>query len=72
MRRLASLFAGPGAAWLFTRTGSWTKVFWAMICCDLIAAFAALLWLKPVARRTVQRAEATLGPMVAAPGSAAD
>ncbi len=70
---LASIFAGPGAAWMFSKTGSWTKVFWAMICCDLIAAFAALLWLKPVARRTVQHAEATLGPaVVAAPGSAAD
>jgi len=56
----AALFAGPGAAWLFSKTGSWSKVFWIMICCDLIAALLALLWLKPVARRTIQQAEATL------------
>ena len=49
-----ALFAGFGAAWLFEKTGSWTKVFWAMIACDLIAAFLALFWLKPVAKRTVE------------------
>ena len=32
-----------------------------MIACDLIAAFLALLWLKPVAKRTIAQAEATLG-----------
>src|SRR5207302_686376 len=31
---VASFLAGPGAAWMFARTGSWTKVFWAMIACD--------------------------------------
>ena len=56
--RLAALFAGPGAAWLFARTGSWSKVFWAMIACDLIAAFMALLWLKPLAARVVRKSEA--------------
>jgi OFA family oxalate/formate antiporter-like MFS transporter len=61
----ASLFAGPGAAWLFSKTGAWTKVFWIMIACDLIAAFLALLWLKPVARRTIAHAEATLGAGIA-------
>ncbi len=55
---LAALFAGPGAAWLFARTGSWSKVFWAMIACDLIAAFMALLWLKPLAARVVRKSEA--------------
>ena len=71
---LASIFAGPGAAWMFAKTGSWTKVFWAMICCDLIAAFAALLWLKPIAKRTVQQAQASVGgaQVAAVPGSAAD
>jgi OFA family oxalate/formate antiporter-like MFS transporter len=54
---LATLFAAPGAAWLFARTGSWTKVFWAMIICDLIAAFMALLWLKPLASRMVRESE---------------
>jgi MFS transporter, OFA family, oxalate/formate antiporter len=54
---LATLFAAPGAAWLFEKTGSWTKVFWAMIICDLIAAFMALLWLKPLAARAVRKSE---------------
>jgi OFA family oxalate/formate antiporter-like MFS transporter len=51
---LATMFAAPGAAWLFEKTGSWTKVFWAMIICDILAAFMALLWLKPLAARTVK------------------
>jgi OFA family oxalate/formate antiporter-like MFS transporter len=57
---VATLFAAPGAAWLFEKTGSWTKVFWAMIICDLIAAFMALLWLKPLATRTVEESESGL------------
>jgi len=56
---LATLFAAPGAAWLFEKTGSWTKVFWAMIACDLIAAFMALLWLKPLAAKTVRASESS-------------
>lgn len=60
---LATLFAAPGAAWLFEKTGSWTKVFWAMIICDVIAAFMALLWLKPLAARTVKEAE-SIAPVV--------
>src|SRR5271168_3940203 len=55
----ATLFAAPGAAWLFAKTGSWSKVFWAMIACDLIAAFMALLWLKPLAARVVRESERT-------------
>ena len=46
-----------GGAWMFGKTGSWGRVFWAMIACDLLAAFIALLWLKPVAARTIARAE---------------
>src|ERR1700730_14558643 len=49
-----AFFAGVGAAWLFEKTGSWTKVFWAMIACDLIAALLALFWLKPLAARTIE------------------
>lgn len=56
---VAAAFAGPGAAWLFTKTGSWTKVFWAMIICDLAAAFMALLWLKPLAQRAVKAQESS-------------
>ena len=57
---VAAAFAGPGAAWIFTKTGSWSKVFWGMIICDLAAAFMALLWLKPLAARAVKNAEKTL------------
>jgi len=63
----AAAFAGPGAAWLFAKTGSWTKVFWAMIICDLIAAFMALLWLKPMAARAVRKSEATAPVLNSAP-----
>ena len=54
---LAALFAAPGAAWIFAKTGSWSKVFWAMIVCDVVGAFMALLWLKPVAARAVKASE---------------
>src|ERR1700723_3696862 len=60
---LAAAFAGPGAAWLFAKTGSWSKVFWAMIICDLIAAFMALLWLKPLAAKVVRKSEETAAAM---------
>ena len=56
---VAAAFAGPGAAWLYAKTGSWNKVFWAMIVCDVVAAFMALLWLKPLARRVVNDSERT-------------
>ncbi len=57
---VAAAFAGPGAAWIFTKTGSWSKVFWGMIICDLAAAFMALLWLKPLAARAVKNSEKAL------------
>jgi MFS transporter, OFA family, oxalate/formate antiporter len=59
---LATLFAAPGAAWLFEKTGSWTKVFWAMIICDIIAALMALLWLKPMAAKAVRVSEPETNP----------
>ena len=63
-----AFFAGVGAAWLFEKTGSWTKVFWAMIACDLIAAFLALFWLKSVAKRTIEESNAAIpAPSVATP-----
>jgi MFS transporter, OFA family, oxalate/formate antiporter len=64
---LATLFAAPGAAWLFEKTGSWTKVFWAMIFCDVVAAFMALLWLKPLAASTVRAADASSSANIPAP-----
>jgi MFS transporter, OFA family, oxalate/formate antiporter len=61
----AAFFAGFGAAWLFEKTGSWTRVFYAMIACDLIAAFLALFWLKRVAQHTVDESESGLHPIPA-------
>jgi len=55
-----AFFAGVGAAWLFEKTGSWTRVFYAMIVCDLVAAFLALFWLKRVAAHTVEESESAL------------
>jgi OFA family oxalate/formate antiporter-like MFS transporter len=57
---LASIFAGPVAALASVKTGSWQSVFYVMIACDLTAAFMALVWLKPVAARTVARTEMAL------------
>lgn len=54
---LASIFAGPIAALASVRTGNWVAVFWVMMACDLTAAILALLWLKPVAQRTIAQAE---------------
>jgi OFA family oxalate/formate antiporter-like MFS transporter len=59
---LASIFAGPVAALASARSGTWVPVFWAMILCDLTAAFLALLWLKPLAERTIQRIDGTSPP----------
>jgi MFS transporter, OFA family, oxalate/formate antiporter len=54
----ASIFAAPVAAYVMLKTGSWIPVFYVMIGCDIVAAFMALLWLKPVAARTIAAAEA--------------
>ena len=53
----ASIFAAPVAAFVMAKTGSWVPVFYVMIVCDIVAAFMALLWLKPVAARTIAAAE---------------
>jgi len=56
-KRLASIFAGPVAALASVQKGSWIGVFWVMIACDLVAAVLALVWLKPVAARTIARTQ---------------
>jgi OFA family oxalate/formate antiporter-like MFS transporter len=53
----ASFFAGPVAAMASMKTGSWVDIFYAMIACDIVAAFMALLWLKPFAKGTIEDAE---------------
>ncbi|MFZ3210044.1 MAG: hypothetical protein WA188_00875, partial [Terriglobales bacterium] len=72
---LASIFAGPVAAMASVKTGSWMAIFWVMIACNVLAAFLALFWLKPVAKRTIADAEAMLSETVpatrgAVPGAA--
>jgi len=64
----AAIFSAPVAAFVMLKTGSWVPVFYVMIACDIIAAFMALLWLKPVAKRTIAVAEARLNRAVQAPG----
>jgi len=54
----AAIFSAPVAAYVMLKTGSWVPVFYVMIACDIIAAFMALLWLKPVAKRTIAEARA--------------
>ena len=56
----ASIFAGWGAAKLVEAMGSWLPVFWVAVGCDLLAAALALFWLKPLAMRTVARAQKAL------------
>jgi MFS family permease len=54
----AAIFSAPVAAYVMLKTGSWVPVFYVMIACDIVAAFMALLWLKPVAKRTIAEAKA--------------
>jgi MFS family permease len=44
---VGSILAGPGAALVMTRAGSWLPVFWTAVACNVIAAGLAVLWLKP-------------------------
>jgi len=62
---IASIFAGPVAALASAKTGSWVTIFWIMIACDVMAAFMALLWLKPLAKRTVRRVDKVRQAVVA-------
>ena len=58
---LGSILAGPGAALLMTRAGSWIPVFWTAVACNVIAAGLAVLWLKPrVARLAKGEREAVV------------
>ncbi|MGH9782962.1 MAG: oxalate/formate MFS antiporter [Terriglobia bacterium] len=53
----AAILAGPVAAAVGLSSFGWEPVFWAMITCDLVAAFMALFWLKPTAARIIARAQ---------------
>ena len=54
------------------KTGSWMGIFWIMIACNVVAAFLALFWLKPVAIRTYQEAQEMLRLEEAAVQAAAE
>ena len=59
---VASIFAAPIAAKMAASSGSWVGVFYAMIACSVVAALMALLWLKPLAAKTIQKSqESALG-----------
>jgi phosphotransferase system glucose/maltose/N-acetylglucosamine-specific IIC component len=45
------------AALASVKTGSWMMIFWIMIVCNVVAAFLAMFWLKPVAAATLERAK---------------
>lgn len=50
---VATLLAGPGAAMLMERTGSWLPVFYTAVGMDLCAAILAFFWLKPMVLRLI-------------------
>ncbi len=52
----ASIFSAPVAAYVMLKTGSWVPIFYVMVACDIVAAFMALFWLKPYARKTLEKA----------------
>jgi OFA family oxalate/formate antiporter-like MFS transporter len=59
----AAIFSAPVAAYMMVRSGSWIPVFYVMIACDIIAAFMALLWLKPLVSRTIAKAGGMMGTL---------
>jgi OFA family oxalate/formate antiporter-like MFS transporter len=51
---VASIFAAPAAALLVDRFhGSWAPVFTVMAACGALAALLVLVWLRPLAQRTI-------------------
>jgi OFA family oxalate/formate antiporter-like MFS transporter len=63
----ASIFSGPVAAMAAAATGGWISVFWAMVICSALDAVLALVWLKPLAKKTAERSR----QMAAVAGAAA-
>jgi len=64
---LASIFSGPVAALAAGAAGSWVPVFWAMVICSAVDAVLALVLLKPMARRTVERARRAFAASAGSP-----
>ncbi|HWI52344.1 MAG TPA: oxalate/formate MFS antiporter [Symbiobacteriaceae bacterium] len=57
---VATLLAGPGAAMLMERTGSWLPVFYTAVAMDGIAAILAFFWLKPMVAKLISRRDETV------------
>jgi MFS transporter, OFA family, oxalate/formate antiporter len=51
---VGSILAGPCAAWLMVKYGSWLPVFWLAVACNVTAAALAVLWLKPLINRLMR------------------
>src|SRR5499427_181040 len=64
---VGSILAGPAAAWLMTRSGSWIPVFWTAVACNVIAAALAVFWLKPRVARLAFAELSSAPPPPAAP-----
>jgi OFA family oxalate/formate antiporter-like MFS transporter len=62
---VGSILAGPGAALLMARSGSWIPVFWAAVACNVIAAALAVVWLKPRVARLAKAEISSAPPAVA-------
>ncbi|HYG58025.1 MAG TPA: oxalate/formate MFS antiporter, partial [Symbiobacteriaceae bacterium] len=50
---VATLLAGPGAALLMERTGTWMPVFYTAVAMDAVAAVLAFFWLKPMVAKLI-------------------
>jgi OFA family oxalate/formate antiporter-like MFS transporter len=50
---VASILAGPGAALLWAIDGSWSPVLWTAVIGNVVAALAAVVWLKPLVKQFV-------------------
>ncbi len=67
---LGSILAGPGAALLMTRAGSWVPVFWTAVFCNVIAAGLAVLWLKPRVAKLIAAQSSVPPPPISKPAVA--
>lgn len=67
-----SILAGPCAALLMSRYGSWLPVFWLAVACNVVAAGLAVLWLKPLIARLIKEQAPARTKQVARAASAGE
>lgn len=65
---VATLLAGPGAALLMERAGSWLPVFYTAVAMDAVAAVLAFFWLKPMVARLIGQRPVEVPPTGKAAG----